>query len=45
MSALHTGASKEDVTKHYPVSVVWDTPGRSSLDSMPLGNGDIGLNV
>lgn len=25
--------------------VVWDEPGRSSADSMPLGNGDIGLNV
>lgn len=25
--------------------VVWDTPGKDSQDSMPLGNGDIGLNV
>ncbi len=25
--------------------VVWDTPSRNSLGSMPLGNGDIGLNV
>ena len=25
--------------------VVWNEPGRSSADSMPLGNGDIGLNV
>ncbi len=25
--------------------VVWDEPGRSAADSMPLGNGDIGLNV
>ena len=25
--------------------VVWDEPGRTSADSMPLGNGDIGLNV
>lgn len=25
--------------------VIWDTPGSSSADSMPLGNGDIGLNV
>jgi hypothetical protein len=25
--------------------VVWDEPGSSSADSMPLGNGDIGLNV
>ena len=26
-------------------NVVWDTPGGSSADSMPLGNGDIGLNA
>ena len=25
--------------------IVWTTPGRGSQDSMPLGNGDIGLNV
>jgi len=26
-------------------NVVWHSPGTNSLDSMPLGNGDIGLNV
>jgi hypothetical protein len=26
-------------------NVVWNTAGTNSLDSMPLGNGDIGLNV
>jgi alpha-L-fucosidase 2 len=26
-------------------NVVWNTPGESSFDSMPLGNGDVGLNV
>ena len=26
-------------------NVVWDTPSRDALGSMPLGNGDIGLNV
>ncbi len=26
-------------------NVVWETPSRSSADSMPVGNGDIGLNV
>lgn len=26
-------------------NVIWDTPGYSSTDSMPLGNGDIGINV
>ena len=25
--------------------VIWDAPGNASTDSMPLGNGDIGLNV
>jgi hypothetical protein len=28
-----------------PNAVVWDTPSRDSSGSMPLGNGDIGLNV
>ena len=28
-----------------PYRLVWNTPGSSSLDSMPIGNGDIGLNV
>ncbi len=31
-----------DVEKY---NVVWDTPSESSFGSMPLGNGDIGLNV
>lgn len=26
-------------------NVTWDTPGPSALQSMPVGNGDIGLNV
>ncbi|MDB5147550.1 MAG: hypothetical protein JWQ57_1570, partial [Mucilaginibacter sp.] len=26
-------------------NVEWDTPGPTSTQSMPLGNGDIGLNV
>jgi len=26
-------------------NVIWDKPGYSSTDSMPLGNGDIGINV
>jgi hypothetical protein len=25
--------------------VIWDTPGKSSLDSMPIGNGESGMNV
>jgi hypothetical protein len=28
-----------------PNAVVWNTPSRDSSGSMPLGNGDIGLNV
>ena len=31
-----------DVEKY---NVVWDSPSESSFGSMPLGNGDIGLNV
>ena len=38
-------SSKKDVSEHYPVSVVWDAHGHSSSDSMPLGNGNTGLNV
>ena len=26
-------------------NVVWDTPSHDSSGSMPIGNGDIGLNV
>jgi len=28
-----------------PASLIWDTPSKDSSGSMPLGNGDIGLNV
>ena len=28
-----------------PANLVWTTPGFDSRDSMPLGNGDIGMNV
>lgn len=28
-----------------PPLVIWDTPGNGPADSMPLGNGDIGLNA
>ncbi|MBE0537116.1 MAG: hypothetical protein IH624_15755, partial [Phycisphaerae bacterium] len=37
--ALATAASLENY------EVVWDSPGRGSADSMPLGNGDVGVNV
>ncbi len=44
MPALDTKADV-DLAKLEKCNVVWDTPGKTSLDSMPLGNGDIGLNV
>ncbi len=38
-----------DKNKRYPVlsdyNVVWQTPGKNSLGSMPAGNGDIGINL
>ena len=35
-----------DLVSHLDAcNVTWDTPGPSSQQSMPLGNGDIGLNV
>lgn len=38
-------AKKPDVNVFDPYRLTWDTLGSSSLDSMPIGNGDIGLNV
>jgi len=38
--------SKVDLVKQLSVyDVVWNEPGKSAADSMPLGNGEIGLNV
>ena len=38
--------SKTDFAKQLSsYDVVWNEPGKGSADSMPLGNGDIGLNV
>ncbi|MCX6225842.1 MAG: DUF5703 domain-containing protein [Bacteroidia bacterium] len=34
-----------DVRNIDKYNVVWDSPGENSFGSMPLGNGDIGLNV
>ena len=36
-SREHTGESRYDV--------IWESPGEGSLSSMPLGNGDVGINV
>ena len=30
---------------HMPEPLVWESPSRDSSGSMPLGNGEIGLNV
>ena len=38
--------SNSDFTKQLSAyDVVWNEPGKGSADSMPLGNGEIGLNV
>jgi hypothetical protein len=47
---MTTPAADQFVSKTLPAplsvtEVAWDSPGRDSRDSMPLGNGDIGLNV
>ena len=36
------GEYSDEIARH---SVVWDTPSNDSSGSMPIGNGDIGLNV
>ena len=44
MNPLPAGAKAEE----YPMdqyNVVWDTPSRDSSGSMPLGNGDVGVNA
>jgi hypothetical protein len=38
-------ASPEIVALPEKQNVEWDTPGPTSRESMPLGNGDIALNV
>ena len=35
-------ATQQDIK---PADLVWDSPSRNSLGSMPIGNGDIGANV
>jgi alpha-L-fucosidase 2 len=42
-SARDSKGTAADTVEKY--NVVWDTPAETSADSMPLGNGDIGLNV
>lgn len=41
-----TGGSRADISPWLDgCNVHWDVPGPSSAESMPIGNGDIGLNV
>ncbi|MDR2285971.1 MAG: DUF5703 domain-containing protein, partial [Prevotellaceae bacterium] len=42
-TALLGCAGKGNDVSQY--NVIWDTPSDNSFGSMPLGNGDIGLNV
>jgi len=38
--------ARPDIIKELSTyDVIWNEPGKSSADSMPLGNGEIGLNV
>ncbi len=45
LSALALGAEAEMSTGPERYDVVWTSPSKSSSGSMPLGNGDVGLNV
>ena len=40
--SLVRGFSQPDVGQY---NVVWDSPSEDSFGSMPLGNGDVGMNV
>ena len=42
-NAFAKAAQQDTLLNQY--NVTWDTPGPTSAQSMPLGNGDIGLNV
>ncbi len=43
--AAGVGGDAESLRLLDQCNVVWTTPGEDSRDSMPLGNGDLGLNV
>ena len=47
MTALNSRAATEGARPGDPsrYNVVWDSPSKNASDSMPIGNGDIGLNV
>jgi hypothetical protein len=46
MARAQKSKSKINLTRQVSsYDVVWNEPGKGSADSMPLGNGDIGLNV
>jgi hypothetical protein len=45
LAALSCGRRFDNLAELGRCDVVWDRPGAGSKDSMPLGNGDLGLNV
>ena len=43
---LHQNTSAAPIARTLDdCNVIWESPGKYSLDSMPLGNGDVGANV
>ena len=38
-------APAQESTDPSQYNITWNTPGTGSFDSMPLGNGDVGVNV
>ena len=46
MLAAMTGVAQRPLREELSrFNIVWDSPNRDSFGSMPLGNGDVGLNV
>ena len=45
ISCAHAWAQFDSLKALSHYDVVWQEPGKGSFESMPLGNGDIGLNV
>ncbi len=45
MAALVLGQTSDPLKNTSQFNVVWDSPSLNSLGSMPVGNGDIGMNV
>ena len=45
VSAWATAANADELAWLDALNVAWDSPSQGSFGSMPLGNGDVGLNV